>query len=220
MKALIFDFDGTILDTEVPDFTSWKEMYEEHGAVLPLEIWGPLVGTSGDSFNPYLYLEQCIGKNVEHENIRVRRRKRYDEMVEQQTVLPGIEELLKEAKEAGLKIGLASSSSREWVVGHLTRLKLLDYFDCIRTSDDVAKVKPDPELYLSALKALGVSAGEAIAIEDSPNGAQAAKRAGIYCIVIPNEVTKYLTFNLVDDQYDTLHQVRLSSLLLKAGDMQ
>src|SRR5690606_2679430 len=114
--------------------------------------------------------------------------------------LPGVEDYLLAAKEAGLKIGLASSSTYEWVSNHLKNLCLFDYFECIRTSDDVVTVKPDPSLYIETAKCLGVAPEECIAFEDSANGALAAKRAGMYCVIIPNAVTRDLDFCEVDER--------------------
>jgi beta-phosphoglucomutase-like phosphatase (HAD superfamily) len=85
-----------------------------------------------------------------------------------------------------LKLGVASSSSREWVVGHLGRLSITNMFDAIVTEDDVAHVKPDPELYLLTLARLGLDASEALVFEDAPNGVLAAKRAGLFAVAVPN----------------------------------
>jgi HAD superfamily hydrolase (TIGR01509 family) len=215
IRAIIFDFDGTILETESPDYHSWREIFEEHGAELPLELWAQYIGTSIDTLDPYAHLEKCIGQQVDREHIRSRRRKRHDELVLQERVLPGVVELISEAKEAGLKIGLASSSSRDWVVGHLSRLGMLEHFEVIKTSDDVQRVKPDPELYLRAVQALNVSAEETLAIEDSVNGLLAAKRAGLHCIAVPNAMTKHLSFEGADAKYGTLLDFRLVNYMKK-----
>lgn len=91
----------------------------------------------------------------------------------------GVKDYLSAAKEMGLKIGLASSSNREWVEGFLTKLQIIDFFDTIKTGDEVEKVKPDPTLYINALEALNVKGSEAVAFEDSANGAKAAIAAGM-----------------------------------------
>ena len=95
-----------------------------------------------------------------------------------------------------LKIGLATSSSRAWIDRHLDVIKLdSSVFDVICTSDDVKKVKPDPELYKQCLLKLDVEAYETIAFEDSPNGSLAAIRAGIPSVIVPNSVTENLIFH-------------------------
>src|SRR5262245_55280964 len=193
IKALIFDFDGLILDTEGPDYQAWQETYESFGCTLPLAEWAAEIGTYG-VFDPYDYLARQLGRPVDPTAIRARRRARFAELIEQQAVLPGVENYIQEARVRGMRVGIASSSPRSWVVGHLLRFGLERSFDCIKTADDVERVKPDPALYLKALDALGVQAHEALALEDSPNGALAATRAGICCVVVPNRLTQQLAF--------------------------
>jgi len=115
----------------------------------------------------------------------------------------------------GLKVGVASSSTRDWVRGHLERLGILDSFDCLRCRDDVASAKPEPDLYLAVLECVGVLAAEAIAIEDSPNGVLAAKRAGMRCVAIPNSITARLDLGRADLILDSLADVTLPELLSK-----
>ena len=215
IKALIFDFDGLILDTEMSSFQTWQEIYEEHDCQLPFSTWAICIGGSTELFDPFEYLEQQIGRPVLREEIRLRRRLRHVQIVEEQPVLPGVEDYMLSAKRRGLKIGLASSSRHEWVDSHLTRLGLIDYFDSIKCFDDVKQSKPDPELYLAVLDALGVHGREAIALEDSPNGVIAAQQAGIYCVVVPNPVTRQLPLEHADLCLSSLGDVSLEHLLEK-----
>lgn len=213
IHGLIFDFDGLILDTELPDFESWEEMFIEHGASLPRAQWAPLIGTVTDEFNIYDYLEQQAGKPIDRAAVRERRRKRYLERVIAQAILPGVEACIRAAKARGLKVGLASAASREWVLGHLERLGLHLHFDAVRTADDVARVKPDPALYHAALAALGLDATEAIAFEDSPNGIAAAKRARLFCVAVPNAMTRDLDVSAADLCLTSLAEMPLADLL-------
>jgi HAD superfamily hydrolase (TIGR01509 family) len=119
------------------------------------------------------------------------------------------------AHERGLKLGVASSSTREWVAGHLARLGVLERFECLRCRDDVANVKPEPDLYLAVLDCLGVPASEAIAIEDSPNGVAAAKRAGMRCVAVPNSITAGLDLSEADLTLASLAELTLAQLLAK-----
>ena len=215
IKALIFDFDGLILDTEMSSFQTWQEIYEEHDCQLPFSTWAICIGGSTELFDPFEYLEQQIGRPVLREEIRLRRRLRHVQIVEEQPVLPGVEDYMLSAKRLGLKIGLASSSRHEWVDSHLTRLGLIDYFDSIKCFDDVKQSKPDPELYLAVLDALGVHGREAIALEDSPNGVIAAQQAGIYCVAVPNPVTRQLPLEHADLCLSSLGDVSLEHLLEK-----
>src|SRR5690625_6869358 len=122
---------------------------------------------------------------------------------------PGVINYLQDAKKLNLKIGLASSSTYSWVAGHLQKLNLIDYFECIKTSDDVEKVKPDPSLYLKATKCLGLDPEECIAFEDSVNGSLAAIQAGMKCVVVTNPLTESMTFTDVD--YKDRKSTRLNS---------
>ncbi|HEU5141093.1 MAG TPA: HAD family hydrolase [Bacillales bacterium] len=213
IKAVVFDFDGLIMDTELPEYTVSKEMFRERGAELSLDVWGECVGTHADHFDLIGHLEDQIEQTVDREAFHEERSKRILSMLENGKPLPGVERYLEAAKELGLKIGLASSSHYEWVGGHLRRLGLLDEFGCIRTADNVERVKPDPALYLQAAECLGVRPEEAVAFEDSANGALAAKRAGMYCVVVPNEVTASLTFGDVDHRMESMAEMELAALI-------
>jgi HAD superfamily hydrolase (TIGR01509 family) len=212
IRAIVFDFDGLILDTEEPIYRSWLEVYEAHGQELPFERWVQIVGSSTIGFHPQHHLEERLGRSLPKE-VLDRRIGRRTEMVLANKLLPGVVEHLDAARAAGLKVGVASSSTRDWVMGHLVRLGILDRFDCLRCRDDVANVKPEPDLYLAVLECLGVAASEAIAIEDSPNGVLAAKRAGLRCVAIPNSITARLDLGQADVVLGSLADVTLAELL-------
>ena len=216
MQALIFDFDGLILDTEGPDFESWQEMYREHGVELPLERWALILGGTGASdFDPYDYPEELLGHPVDRDAIWTKRRKRDAELLMEQPILPGVEGYLADAKRLGLKLAVASSSDEGWVTGHLTRLGLIDHFDAIKTCDDVENAKPDPELFLAAMEALGVAADQTVAFEDSPNGVLAAKHAGIFTVAVPNPISAQLSLDHADLVLNSLEELSLEELLEK-----
>ena len=154
IRSLIFDFDGLVIDTELPDFLSWAETFEAHGCSLPLSTWAPYIGRPSGSFDPYAHLEEQLGRPIDRDALRAPRRRRYLELVEAQPILPGVAEYIADAERLGLRLAVASSSSRQWVSGHLSRLGLSEQFDCIRCADDVRQAKPYPDVYNSVLDAL------------------------------------------------------------------
>ncbi len=214
MKLIVFDFDGLILDTEVPVYDAWQELYGEHGHVLPLETWAECIGTA-DTFDPCVDLAQRVGRALDATVLLRRHRTRTDALIAGQRVLPGVVEILDEARGQGLTLAVASSSSRAWVEGHLGRLGLLDRFHAIRCAGDVPRVKPDPALYRAVLQATGVAAADAVALEDSPNGVLAAKRAGLACVAVPNALTAQLDLGAADLRLASLAEISLATLLAR-----
>ncbi|WP_010277483.1 HAD family hydrolase [Paenibacillus senegalensis] len=212
IKAIVFDFDGTIVDTETAWYYAFQQAYESCGAELTLETFAQCIGTSHDHFNPYEYINTLLEKPVDADIFRKQVHDRHSVLMENEALRPGIIEILQAARAAGLKIGLATSSKREWIDKYLELHNLQDYFECIHTMENVKKVKPDPELYNQVLDCLGVRGDEAIALEDSPNGAKAAVQAGMYCVVIPNSITKTLPFGEVHLRVDTLEGMDYESL--------
>ncbi|GCE28407.1 hypothetical protein KDA_38910 [Dictyobacter alpinus] len=215
IQALILDFDGLIIETELPDFQSWQELYHQYGETLSLDSWLPLIGTgsSARTFHPHDHLEAQLGRSLDRAQIRVQRRRRYAELVAAQPLLPGVEALILAAKHAGLKLAVASSSSREWVVGHLVQRELEAYFDCIVCGDEVVHAKPFPDVYQAVLTQLHLQANQAIAFEDSPNGLQAARQAGIFCVVVPNPLTQGYPFEQANLRLNSLLELSLAALL-------
>lgn len=213
MKAIIFDFDGTIIDTETAWYIVFKNAYKEYGVDLSLETYSQCLGTNLTTFNPYTYLKTHHNISIDLEEFKKSIQNDYAKLIEKEALRPGILNLLQEAKQEGLKIGLASSSHREWIDKFINLLGLEGYFECYCTADTVKNVKPNPELYLQALEQLGVQANEAIAIEDSPNGARAAVTAGLHTIVIKNTLTKQLQFGQGHHTIASLEHYKLHDLI-------
>jgi HAD superfamily hydrolase (TIGR01509 family) len=213
IKALIFDFDGLILETETPVYISWNELYQSYHCHLPLDSWVTLIGGEDHSFDPYAELERQLGHSLDRAAVESERRKREMVLVDAQPVLPGVLQYLNDARQLKLRIGLASSSSCAWVTGHLTRLGIIQYFDCIRARDNVQKVKPDPELYLNVIKTLDIKPDEGIVLEDSFHGVQAAKSAGLYCVAVPNDMTRGMNLQQADLMLSSLTEMPLNNLI-------
>ena len=214
LRGLLFDFDGLLVDTESPSRLGWEELYREHGHELPLDEWATLVGTIGAPFDPFAHLEALVGRRLDREALMARRRAREYELIDLEDLRPGAADYLAEAEERGLRTAVVSSSSQDWVEQILQRLDRLDHWDVIVTADgDRSRAKPEPTLYLEALRTLGISASEAVAFEDSPNGVRAAKRAGLFCVAVPNPVTATLALDEADVVVDTLADLPLDELL-------
>jgi HAD superfamily hydrolase (TIGR01509 family) len=197
LKALLFDFDGLILDTETPEYNVWQAMYREHGFELPHDEWGKIIGGYGISdFDAAQHLSLLSQGRLDAVSLRTRHRSESDALTLTQPILPGVLNIIHDAKRLGLKIAIASSSPHSWVDNHAKRLGIFHLFDRVVCADDVGvgRTKPNPDLFLKALDQLQVSKEAAVVFEDSPNGVLAARRAGIFVVAVPNAVTSTLMF--------------------------
>jgi len=213
IRALVFDFDGLIVDTEGPIFRVWQRIYRERGQELPREQWLTIIGTSTGPFDPLLDLRERTGEPLHRDELDALERLYYQEATAMQQLLPGVERYLAEARRLGLKTAVASSSRSGWVMDHLERFDIHEHFDAILCREDVSRTKPDPELYHTALERLSVTAAETIAFEDSTNGIRAAKTAGIYCVAVPNPLTADLDLSEADLRLESLEAVPLQALV-------
>jgi HAD superfamily hydrolase (TIGR01509 family) len=212
IRALVFDFDGLILETEGPSLESWSEIYREHGFEVPLDRWRDDVG-SDRGFEPVDHLAALVGEGLDKVATQNRRDERKNELIAALDVMEGVRDYIDDARRLGLRLGIATSSSRTWVVGHLERLRIRAFWDAVLTRDDVARTKPAPDLYVAAASALGVHPSQAVALEDSPNGIAAAKAAGLWCVAVPNALTRDLDVSRADVRLSSLAQMPLEELL-------
>jgi HAD superfamily hydrolase (TIGR01509 family) len=219
VKALLFDFDGLIVDTESPSLAAWRWVYEQHGQELTLERWSAAIGTI-DGFDPAGHLRTLTDEPLRHA-VLDRRLDHELMLVEAETLRPGIAEYLADAERLGLRKAIVSSASRAWIDRHLGRLERLHGWDAIVTADgDRVRAKPRPTLYLEALDVLGIAGAEAVAFEDSPNGIRAARAAGIFCVGVPNPVTAGLGLDDADLVLGSLASLPLDELLARLGDSE
>lgn len=214
LKALIFDFDGLIADTEMSVYLSWQELYRAYGHELPLAEWLRCIGSDygPDTFDPFKALEAFTGGPIDWEVVNAERRTREAALNASLTPLPGVEALIAQARAAGLKLGVGSSSSHKWVDTHLRHLGLWDRFDTVVCSDDVTQVKPAPDLFLKVAERLGVQPGEVVVLEDSPHGLTAARTAGIFCVAVPNTLTRHLDTSHANLHVDSMADLTLAGL--------
>lgn len=214
--AIVFDFDGVVLDTETPLYSSWQEMYSRYGVHLDLELFATYIG-GAEYFDFHADLEKQTGLTFDRQSLLDERRALYREHVAGNTVLPGVKDYLSEARGRGFRIGLASNSDIGWVGSNLRELGLFDNFDVLKTRDDVVNVKPDPEIYLAALHDLKTDPKRAIAIEDSASGVASAKAAGIFTVAVPNPITKYHNLDAADVILDSLASTPFSDIAAMAS---
>ena len=212
IKALIFDFDGLMVDTEMPAYRSWADLYATHGVELPLERWLLDLGTHG-MFDACAELEALTGKPVDREATLRDRRAHHISLCEQEPLRPGVAELIEAGRAGGLGLAVASSSDRAWIERWLRHHDILDRFGCIRTRDDVARVKPAPDLFLSAAACLQVAPAECVVFEDSPNGMRAAATAGMRCVAVPTALIASLELPAVALRLESLADLPLDQLL-------
>ncbi len=213
IEALVLDFDGTILETETPDYRSWQETFESFGVSLEPSLWASYVGGASGGFDAVGHLAALSGGTVDREAVRLERRRRYLELVEAEPLRPGVLAIIGSAERLGLRLGVASSATRNWVVGHLERRGLMGRFGSVWCGDDVSAVKPDPEVYLAVTEELGVVPHRALAIEDSARGVASAKSAGLFCVAVPNPITAGMDFSGADAVYPTLEGVSLEAIV-------
>jgi HAD superfamily hydrolase (TIGR01509 family) len=217
IRAILFDFDGTVVDTESVDLRTWREVFEAHGVAVPVDRFALRIGTltGPDELDE---LDALLDAPCDREAVTSTRRARERELLELEPTRPGIREYLEDARRLGLLVGIVSSSSRPWIDMNVERLGIADAWAAVVCADgDTSRCKPSPALYLEALDLLGVEAHEAIAVEDSPNGIAAARAAGIYCVAFPNDVTSALDLSQADLVVDSLVAVPLADLLARVG---
>jgi putative hydrolase of the HAD superfamily len=197
IDALVFDFDGLLMDTETTSLRVWQHLWRWHGLELDEDTFFAPHG--GDLLaERYAALAAAVGPGYDHEASHARRIAYRDELHAVLELSDGIGAWLDEARDLGLRLAVASSSPRDWIVDHLSRVGYLDRFELLACGDEVAAVKPAPDVYLLAVERLGVAADRAVAFEDTAHGVAAARAAGLRCIAIPHPNADPALFTAAD----------------------
>lgn len=212
LAALILDFDGLILDTETPLLDSWECVHSDHGLIYDRAKGHQIIGHSDIPYDPW----EAFPADVDRTKLEANFERIKTEIVRRQPILPGIVELLDAAKNASLRLGIASNSDHNHVEGHLQRLDLLDRFSVIACRDDVTSPKPAPDVYQLACSKLNIEPQTAVAFEDSVPGHIAAHRAGIPVIVVPNPSTRQYEFVHATQRLDSMGNFDLNSFIASA----
>ena len=201
IKAAIFDFDGVIVSSKMAEYESWRRMFQVYNCTLTIRQWIKIIDNAKGEFDPAsILVERCsYGDKINIKTIRNIRNDLYSNMVNNLKPLPGIINLIKSCHERGILLGMASNGTHSKLEYHLSYLNLIDFFCVIKGRDDVGeKRKPYPDIYLSALEDLNVKSEDVVVFEDSPPGISAAKSAGLFCVGVPNMITKYLDLGEAD----------------------
>jgi len=213
IKALIFDFDGLLVDTETPQMQTWQRLYRELGAELRPEEWVQWLGTSPEAFDPISDLRGKTTATFDSYELKRQFKLQSTQAIEKEILRPGMGLLLEHAQKAGLAMAVSSSSGRLWVESGLDRVRATKYFQAVCTAEDVTRVKPDPELFQLALSRLNIAPQEAIVLEDSPMGIRAAKSAGMACVAYPNSISTHLDLSKADLIVNSPQDLTLAQIL-------
>jgi HAD superfamily hydrolase (TIGR01509 family) len=213
IRALIFDFDGLILDTETALIDAYGDVHGAHGVPFDKPLFTRSVGHADYAFDPW----RGFGAAADRARLEAERRGFNNARNLSQPILPGVVALIDEAREAGLLVGLASNSTHVHVDGHLGRLGLMGRFGFIACREDVKAPKPEPDLYRLVIGQFGIRGSEAIAFEDSHTGTLAAKRAGLWVVAVPNASTGHHDFANADLMAPSLADCRVAGLVARFG---
>lgn len=204
-SALLFDFDGVLLDTEWAIYQTYVELFKKHGQVLPLSTYVQCIGSDFNTWSPEKHLEDLTGEEFDWPTINAERNVEIRRNIEVLDAMPGVRDLLVYCQEVGLSCAVVSSSSHSWVDGWLEKLGLEPDFVEVVCKGDAPRIKPAPDLYLEGVKRMGVPAAECLVIEDSLNGMLAAHEAGCPVAAIPNRITACIDFTKAEYQFETLY---------------
>jgi putative hydrolase of the HAD superfamily len=215
LEAVVFDFDGLILDTEWAIYESAHAAFAAHGHALTTEAWSTIIGTNGDADDSWWHTV-CEAAGVQDFDLALFEAAyaAQDRSIRDRLPAnPGVVELLATLTDAGVPLGIASSSSRAWLDHHIDRLELAEHFTTLVGSDLVGGVgKPAPDVYLRACADLGADPRRSVALEDSAHGATAAKAAGMAVVAVPSRLTIHNDFSHADLVVSSLLEVTVAHL--------
>ena len=213
IKAIIFDMDGTLINSTEIEYQAWRNTFEDYGVALPYNCYIEDLGTKSIELVK-MYLKHVPESEWDK---AVRNKQEYiKEIINKQGIyfLPYAEQFLNQVKQFPLKMALATSSRREKVDFIFKKLKLSTYFDTVITGDDVKNGKPDPEIFLKAAGQLHLSPQEVIVIEDAANGVKAAKNGNMKCMAITSSVAQE-KLQKADFIFDSYQDLDLGQVLVK-----
>lgn len=203
-SAVLFDFDGVLVDTEWAIYQAWLRTFQRHGHDLPLSVYTRCIGSDFATWSPKTHLEELSGLSFDWHDLDARRQEEILADLTGEGPMPGVIDFLESLSERDVRRAVVSSSSHHWVDGWLEKLSFGDRFETVVCRGDAPRIKPAPDLYLEAARRLGLQPSECLVIEDSLNGVNAAKDAGMTVWVVPNRVTSALDFSNADRVFETM----------------
>jgi HAD superfamily hydrolase (TIGR01509 family) len=206
-SAVLFDFDGVLVDTEWAIYQAWLRTFQKNGHDLPLEMYTRCIGSDFATWSPKTHLEELSGLAFDWHDLDARRQEEILRDLDGEGIMPGVLDLLDKLATESIRRAVVSSSSHHWVDGWLEKLAFANRFESVVCRGDAPQIKPAPDLYLEGARRLGLPPAECLVIEDSLNGVKAAKAAGMTVWVVPNRVTAGLDFSLADGIFPTLRDL-------------
>ena len=205
-KAVIFDVDGTLLDTERIYMQAWKEAAAELGYVMPNSVLQKTRAVN--TKDAARIFETEIGNGFSYVQTRPIRVRIAEEIIARESPIlkPGVLELLDYLDEKGIQLAVASSTNTQATKEHLAASKILDRFDVVVGGDQIVHGKPHPDIFLKAAELLGVASESCIVVEDSPAGIRAGHAAGMKTVLVPDQA-------VITDEIIAISDVMLKSLL-------
>lgn len=209
--AVVFDFDGTIFDSETPIYQASAAALAEMGLTLTVPGWATVVGHGED--DSYRAMCAAVGTVFDREEFDARYDRQDRSWRDTLPPLPGVVRLTDELLTAGIPLAIASSSPSSWVEHHLDRLGLRDRFPVIATRDVVdGRTKPDPASYRYAVEHLGARPERSVAIEDSAPGIASAVGAGLRVVAVPSHITQHTDLSAAHRSVPTLESLSVADL--------
>ena len=187
-QAVVFDMDGTLVDTERVSQTAWRRAAADMGLDVPERIWNAFVGCSIP--NAKAMINDEFGDAALTDRLFAHQRDLYFEISDAElSPCTGALEALRALSEAGITVALATTTFREHALPMMERFGMAPYFSAMTFGDEIERSKPEPDIYLEAARRLGVDPTTCVAVEDSVNGALAALSAGMTTFMVPEWAT-------------------------------
>lgn len=186
LELIIFDMDGVLIDSEKFYLKSEQQILSRFGKEVELEYFSQFCGTTQDHIWGNIKKDFDLTQSLDELKVIAKEQLLYLFETEKVDLIDGITTILPKLKQAGYKLAVASSTEKEIIIQHLTQLNLLDYFDFVKSAEEVEHSKPAPDVFLATAADMGVAVENVVVIEDSTNGIKAAKSAEMFCVGFSN----------------------------------